>query len=82
MIKLDEFFYLLKKQDKLFMTILSINSKKDIQNYILSFYFHLFLMIKIDEFKNVFNWLTECIDNIVILNSINTNCIFFCINKL
>ena len=73
-IKIEEFFYLLKKQDKLFMTTLFTNSKEDVQNYILSFYFHLFLMIKIDELKNVFNCLREYIDNIEISNLININC--------
>ena len=73
-IKIERFFYLLKKQDKIFMTILFSNYNKDIQNYILSFYFHLFLVIKVDKLKNVFNCLTEYIDVIEILNEINKNC--------
>lgn len=73
-IKIEKFFNLLKKQDKLFMTIIFTNYNKDIQNYILSFYFHFFLVIEIDELKNVFNCLTECIDDIEILNVINKNC--------
>ena len=56
------------------MTILFSNYNKDIQNYILSFYFHLFLVIKVDKLKNVFNCLTEYIDVIEILNEINKNC--------
>ena len=32
------------------------------------------IMIKIDELKNVFNCLRECIDNIEISNLININC--------
>ena len=76
-IKLNEFFELLKKQDKLYMAILFINSEKIIQKYILSLYFHLFLIIEIDELQNIFKYFTECIDSKnkkVILNSVDTNC--------
>ena len=71
-IKIEKFFNLLKKRDKVFMTLLFTNYSK--KNYILSFYFHLYLLIKIDELKNVFNCLIECIDDIEILNVINKNC--------
>ena len=73
-IKILNFFSLLEKQDKVFMTLIFSNYNKDIQKYILSFYFHLFLIIKIDELKNVFNILTECVDDIEILNVIDKNC--------
>ena len=76
-IKFNEFFELLKKKDKLFMAILFINSEKIIQKYILSLYFQLFLIIKVDELQNIFKCFTECIDSKnkeVILNSIDTNC--------
>ena len=77
-IKFIEFFQKLKKEDKLYMQLLFINSNKIIQKYILSLYFHLFFIIEIDELKNIFKCLTECInvlDNKIILDSIEMNCI-------
>ena len=77
-IKFLEFFQKLKKEDKLYMQLLFINSNKIIQKYILSLYFHLFFIIEIDELKNIFKCLTECInvlDNKIILDSIEMNCI-------
>ena len=56
------------------MTILFSNCNKDIQKYILSLYFHLFLIIKIEELKIFFNFLKECITDIKILNLIDINC--------
>ena len=77
-IKFLEFFQNLKIEDKLYMQLLFINSNKIIQKYILSLYFHLFFIIEIDELKNIFKCLTECInvlDNKIILDSIEMNCI-------
>ena len=77
-IKFIEFFQKLKKEDKLYMQLLFINSDKIIQKYILSLYFHLFFIIEINELKNIFKCLTECInvlDNKIIVDSIEKNCI-------
>ena len=77
-IKFIEFFKLLKKEDKLYMELLFINSNKFIQKYVLSLYFHLFFIIDIDELKYIFKCLIECIDvtnNNVIIDSIEKNCI-------
>ena len=77
-IKFIEFFQKLKKEDKLYMQLLFINSNKIIQKYVLSLYFHLFFIIEIGELKNIFKCLTECInvlDNKIILDSIEMNCI-------
>ena len=74
--KLNEFIDLLKKTDKLVMAIIFVNSEKIVQKYILSLYFHLFLVIKIDKLQNFFNCFRKCIgdeNKTVILNAIDAN---------
>ena len=58
------------------MATIFVNSEKIVQKYILSLYFHLFLVIKIDKLQNFFNCFKKCIDNknrTVILNAIDVN---------
>ena len=61
-IKLIEFFDLLRKQDKLNMTVVFVNSEKIVQQYIISLYFHLFLAITDDQVQHIFKFFTKCID--------------------
>ena len=46
---MNEFFDLLGKQDKLTTAIIFVNSEKNVQRYILSLHFHLFLVIEDDQ---------------------------------